>query len=238
MGGPVQLHRATCLVGARITLATLAGPAALATLAALVALAVPAAQAQALYRIVGPDGRVTYTDRPPAGTAGTPAAAPASGAAGPNLGTDVRAMADWPAALRQAAMRFPVTLFAAQGCAPCDEARRMLQRRGVPYTEKLVRTEEDAQRLEALTGGRLVPAATIGRQAVSGFQEQDWQSWLDTAGYPRTRVLPPSWQPAPPAPLVPRPAAAAAAPVASQPAPRPSALPATDPGPGPGGIRF
>jgi hypothetical protein len=53
----------------------------------------------------------------------------------------------------------------------------------------------------------LVPAATIGRQAVSGFQEQDWQGWLDSAGYPRTRALPAGWQPAPATPLVPRTAA-------------------------------
>ena len=183
-----------------------------------------AAQAQALYRIVGPDGRVTYTDRPPADGTGTPLGAAASartGASGPagqpGTGPDMRAMGNWPAPLRTAATRFPVTLYSAEGCPPCDEARRMLQRRGVPYTERQVRTEDDARRLEQLTGGRLVPAATIGRQALSGYQEQDWQGWLDSAGYPRDRMLPPGWQPPPATPLVPRQAAAAPAPAASQP---------------------
>ena len=218
----MHLRRTTCLIGA------------------LAWLAVAAAQGQTLYRIVGPDGRVTYTDRPPAGSAAAPVGAAASGAAGGSAaaGMDARTMADWPAALRNAASRFPVTLYAAEGCLPCDEARRLLQRRGVPYAERRVRTEDDARRLEELTGGRLVPAATIGRQAVSGFQEQDWQSWLDTAGYPRTRVLPANWQPAPATALAPRPAAAAPAAAASQPVARSPALPAADPGPGPGGIRF
>lgn len=223
----MDTRRATCLIGV------------------LVALAAAAAHAQTLYRIVGPDGRVTYTDRPPAGAAGTPvgAAAPArpgaSGAARDPAATglDPATMAGWPAPLRAAATRFPVTLYAAEGCAPCDEARRMLQRRGVPYTEKRVRTEDDARRLEQLTGGRLVPAATIGRQALSGFQEQDWQGWLDSAGYPRDRMLPPAWRPAPVTALAPAAAAAPASP-ASQPAARPAPLPTVEPGPGPAGIRF
>lgn len=218
------------------------------TLAVLAGLCATATLAQTLYRIVGPDGRVTYTDRPPAGGTGTSvgsAGAPRTAASGPvgeatGAGSDARAMAGWPTALRTAATRFPVTFFAAEGCAPCDEARRLLQRRGIPYTEKRVRTEEDARRLEQLTGGRLVPSATIGRQALSGFQEQDWQGWLDSAGYPRSRMLPAGWQPAPATPLV-APAPAAVAPAAARAASEPAtrgALPSVEPGPGPGGIRF
>lgn len=224
----MDTRHATCLIGV------------------LVALAAATAHAQTLYKIIGPDGRVTYTDRPPPGAPGTamgvaaPAPAGASGAAreSPGGGLDPAAMAAWPAPLRAAATRFPVTFYAAEGCGPCDEARRMLQRRGVPYVERRVRTEEDAQRLEQLTGGRLVPAATIGRQALSGFQEQDWQGWLDSAGYPRSRILPPGWQPAPATPLTPRVAAAAPASPASQAATRPAPLPSVEPGPGPAGIRF
>ena len=208
----------------------------LGTLALIAAAAAAAAaQAQALYRIVGPDGRVTYTDRPPPGAPAT-AAAPRAAASQPAGG----ASAGWPAPLRAAVARFPVTLYAAEGCPPCEEARRLLLRRGVPFAERRVRTEEDARRLEELTGGRLVPAATIGRQALSGFQEQEWQGWLDSAGYPRNRLLPPNWQPAPATPLAPPSAAAAAAPAASDAAlrPPPPPLPAVAPGPGPGGIRF
>jgi glutaredoxin len=216
----MHARRTSCLIGALAVLLTAAAPA------------------QTLYRIVGPDGRVTYTDRPPPGATGAPLGSTASRPAGPASGVDARAMADWPATLRQAATRYPVTFYAAEGCPPCEEARRLLQRRGVPYTERRVSTEEDVRRLQELTGGRLVPAATIGRQAVSGFQEQDWQGWLDSAGYPRTRALPAGWQPAPATPLVPRTAAVAAAPAASQALPRPLPAPATDPGPGTGGIRF
>lgn len=219
----------------------------LGLVAACLVAAAPAG-AQALYRIVGPDGRVTYTDRPPsAGATGsaraipTPARSAASGptesATGPVA--DARAMAGWPAPLRAAATRFPVTLYAAEDCPPCDEARRLLQRRGVPYAEKRVRTEQDAKLLQQLTGGRLVPAATIGRQALGGFQEQEWQGWLDSAGYPRTPALPAGWQPAAATALAaPGQAASAPGPAASPAVSRPPPLPLPEPGPGPGGIRF
>jgi glutaredoxin len=217
-------------------------------------LALCAMPALALYKVVGPDGRVTYTDRPPSGAPAVPvgatsaprgaaAASAASADASATPAADARAMASWPLPLREAATKFPVTLYTAAGCTPCDDARRLLQRRGVPYSERLVRTEEDARRLEQLTGARLVPAARVGRQALSGLQEQDWQAWLDTAGYPRTRVLPASWQPGPATPLTPPGRALATAPGASAAAsaamPRPATrLPVADPGPGPAGIRF
>jgi glutaredoxin len=221
------------------------------------ALTLGALPVQALYKVVGPDGRVTYTDRPPSGAPAVPVAPPDTArqatpgstpeaAASDTLAADARTIASWSLALRQAATKFPVTLYTAAGCAPCEEARRLLQQRGVPYHERLVRTEEDARRLEQLTGARLVPAARVGRQALSGLQEQDWQGWLDTAGYPRTRVLPSSWQPAPAVPLTPPGGLAGASSTVSAPSAAASAaklrpapaLPAADPRPGPAGIRF
>lgn len=224
-----------------------AGRAAWAALGAVSLLLATAPQAQTLYRIVEPDGRITYTDRPAPGAVATPlgAASPArQGASAPGTGAASSDMTSWPAPLREAALRFPVTLYAAEGCTPCDQARRLLQRRGVPYTERRVHTEEDARRLEQLTGSRLVPAATVGRQVLSGFQEQEWGGWLDSAAYPRTPMLPPGWQAAGAMPLAPRPPAAASAaaalttPSAAEPAGRAPAPTAPVPGPGTAGIRF
>jgi len=204
--------------------------------AALAAWMLPA---WALYKVVGPDGRVTYTDRPPADARAArvpgvepPAVAPAA------------ERARWPAALREAAERFPVTLYAAASCTPCDEARRLLQARGVPFSEKRIASEEEVQALERLSGARLVPALTIGRQAISGLQPQDWNGWLDAAGYPRSSVLPASWKPPAPTALIPgRPASAPSATTAAAAAPganlaAPPATPLPEPRPGPGGIRF
>lgn len=160
---------------------------------------------QAQYKVVGPDGRITYTDRPPVAAQGQVTSlgrmtvAPASGG-DPNL----------PLELRQAASRWPVTLYANVNCVPCDAARQHLQQRGIPYTERRVSTEDDAVALERLTGGRTIPTLAIGAQALRGFNPADWSTYLDAAGYPRESRLPKGWQPAPASPLVAREAAASA----------------------------
>lgn len=186
--------------------------------------------AVAQYKVVGPDGSVTYTDRPPVaanvkvtplGRSGAPA--PATPAVG------------LPAELRAVVQRHPVTLYTSSNCQPCDSGRRLLQQRGIPYTEKRVSSEEDAQALERIAGGLTVPALTIGAQPLRGFAEADWVSFLDAAGYPKENKLPRGWSQPEPTPLVERaaPNTAARAPVAPPPAPEPVPEP-----PAPGTIRF
>ena len=146
--------------------------------------------AAALYKVVGPDGRVTYTDRPPVesssrvSTFGT-APAPVLPSAETGL----------PPELRDATKRYPVTLYTSPDCAPCDSGRRLLQQRGVPYRERVVTSAEDAAALERTVGGRTVPALTIGAQALRGLSEMEWTAYLDAAGYPRESRLPRGWQP-------------------------------------------
>lgn len=178
------------------------------------AAALPAA---AQYKIVGPDGRVTYTDRPPSDPSARVTPMRRDGA------VDVPAAEALPPELRRVADRYPVTLYVATDCAPCDDARRLLQQRGVPYAEKHVVTEEDAAALQALFGARTVPSLTIGAQALRGLAAAEWNAYLDAAGYPRESRLPRGWQ------------AASAPMTASRPAeppPRPAAPPrATAPPP-------
>ena len=192
----------------------------------------------AQYKIVGPDGRITYTDRPALEAGASVSTLHRSGAI-----TDATPP-PLPVALRQAAERYPVTLYAAADCAPCDSGRKLLQQRGVPFTEKLILTEDDAQAMEQSLGARTVPSLTIGKQALRGLSESEWMAYLDAAGYPRDSALPKTWQAAPAAPLAAR--SAARAPVASRPA-APVSAPApatTSPAPAapsiapPAGIRF
>lgn len=185
----------------------------------------------ALFKVVGPDGRITYTDRPPPAAIGRADTVARAGPAAPS------ALAGLPLELRQVAQRFPVTLYTANDCAPCDGARRLLQSRGVPYTERTVTSEDDAEALNRLTGGRAVPSVTIGSQALRGFAEADWQSYLDAAGYPRESRLPANYQRPAATPLVQqKPEVAVAAP-APAPAPEP-VVPTPSAPPSPTGIRF
>ncbi len=208
-------------------------------LLACAAWAVCVLPAAAQYKIVSPDGSVTYTDRPPADTSlnvtplnRTSGARAAATQVTPNL----------PVELRQLAQRYPVTIYTAAECSACDAGRQWLGQRGVPYRERLIATEQDAQMLNSLVGGRSVPALTIGAQPVRGFSETDWQAYLDAAGYPRESKLPRGWQPPAATPLAeatPRPvASAASAPApARRAAPSRTPAPAADPAPE-GGLRF
>jgi glutaredoxin len=177
--------------------------------------------AQAMYKVVQPDGSVTYTDRPPAtGNARvTPLGRDASSVAatgGANQGA-------LPLALRQAMQRYPVTLYTSADCAPCAAGRQLLQARGVPFRERLVLTVDDAAALERLVGGRTVPALTVGNQPLRGLSQTDWTAYLDAAGYPRESQLPRNWPQQPATPLVERatPNVQAQAPAAA-PAPPPA----------------
>jgi glutaredoxin len=196
------------------------------------ALASLASPALAQYKVVAPDGSVTYTDRPPVADNARVSSLGRSGAAasGPS-GSDVALPFD----LRQVTSRFPVTLYTGANCMPCDSGRRLLQQRGVPYTERLVVSLEDSAVLERLTGGRTIPSLTIGAQQLRGFNPTDWTTYIDAAGYPAESRLPRGWQAQPATPLV----AKVAAPAASAPpevaAPRPpvQAAPPADTAPAP-----
>jgi glutaredoxin len=203
-------------------------PAARLLVLALVAAAV-AMPAQALYKVIGADGKVTYTDRPPSAAEGKVMPLSATGNA---VATGA---AELPLELRQVVARYPVTLYVVADCSPCDNARSLLRERGVPYAERIVVTAEDADTVQRLTGSRDVPALTIGSQILHGFSADNWTAYLNAAGYPRESRLPTNYQYAAATPVTQRvestrpPAAASAA----APSPVADALPAS-----PSGIRF
>ena len=187
--------------------------------------------AQPVYRIVGPDGKVTFSDKPPAETkAKVTAAASASGGGVAN--------AALPFELRQVAQKYPVTLYTGENCGPCQSARAMLVTRGVPFFEKTVTTAEDSQALQRLSGENSLPFATLGSQQLKGFSDAEWTQFLNAAGYPATSVMPSSYRQPAATPLV---AVAAAPSATAASAPVRAAAPTLQPAPAaanPSGIRF
>lgn len=198
------------------------------------------ALAQGVYRIVGPDGRVSYSDQPP----------PASSPARPVSGTGAAAApaataAALPFELRRTSSRYPVTLYTSAECNPCKSAIAYLERRGIPFTEKTVQSNADIQALQRISGETSLPLLTVGSQQLRGFFEADWKQYLDAAGYPAQSALPAGYRRPAATPMV----AAAEAPPPSAPAPRrqpgqggePAAAdapPAAPPVTPPAGIRF
>jgi glutaredoxin len=192
--------------------------------------------AHAQYKVIGPDGSVTYTDRPPVASNVKVTPVGRNAARGAPAGAD----AALPPDLRQAVQRHPVTLYTAVNCQPCDAGRRLLQQRGVPYSEKRVTTDDDARALERIVGGLTVPAVMIGAQPLRGFSDQDWTAYLDAAGYPRENKLPRGWPTPEATPLVERAAPVARAPAPPAPPPPPPPPPPDTDGEGtpPATIRF
>lgn len=208
-------------------------PKSVLTVIALAASLVwPLAQAQQVYRIVGPDGKVTFSDRQPLTASDAKiheTAAKGTGGAG---------TAGLPFELRQAAQKYPVLLYTGDDCGPCGTARSLLSNRGIPFSEKTVTTAQDAEALKRLSGETALPSLSIGNQQLKGFSDAEWTQFLNAAGYPAKSVLPASYRPPAPTPLV----AVVAAPAASapksaaKPVPAPAETPVTSHSPS--GIRF
>jgi glutaredoxin len=148
--------------------------------------------AMALYKVVGPDGKVSYTDRPPADK-------PSQSLKTNGSSADTASL---PFEVRQAASRYPVTLYTSSECGPCDQGRSALKARGVPFTEKTVQSAEDDKALQAQEGTRNLPVLRIGKQQLKGFLASDWNGYLDAADYPKQSKLPPNYQWPKPTPLV------------------------------------
>ncbi len=219
------MHASHLIPGAR-TAGAVAGVAL--SLLATVALA------QGVYRIVGPDGRVTYSDQPPP-TGATVRSA--GGAAAGNVGSG---NAQLPFELRQVASRFPVTLYTSNDCAPCNSGRNLLNARGIPYVEKTVNTFEDSEALKRISGESSLPFLTIGGQQIKGYSDAEWTQFLDAAGYPKQSQLPTSYRRPVSTPLVavkPVEAASTQGAAAQRPA-KPVEVPVVPPPTNPAGIRF
>lgn len=154
------------------------------------------AQAGELFRWVDKDGKVHYSDVPPAEVTDVER----KKLSGPASGGD-----DLPYETRRAQQNFPVTLYVTNGCgAPCDQARKMLNKRGIPFTEKPLNTQQEVDEFYKMSGSAGAPTLAIGKNYLSGFLESRWNSELDRAGYPKTasyrqRIAPPATPAAPPA---------------------------------------
>ena len=157
-----------------------------------------AANAQTLYRWVDKDGKVQYSDMPPP--------ANAKNTQQKRLGDNLIEQDKMPYALRMAVQNNPVILYANDCGNGCDAARALLNKRGIPFVDRNPQKDaEAAKALTALAGALEVPTIAIGSSKVSGFTESEWNSALDSAGYPRSNIntRPAAPKPAPVAPAAP-----------------------------------
>jgi glutaredoxin len=192
-------------------------------------------QAQTVYRIVGANGKVTFSDKPPLNADQGKIASTGTGAKTDATGSAL------PFELRQVASKYPVILYTAPKCAPCDSGRNFLVSRGIPFNERTVTTQDDRDYLQRLTSENSLPYLTIGSQRIKGMSDVEWTQYLDAAGYPKKSILPAAYRNPEPAPLVTvqKPATTKAEEMPPAPAAEPAATLPPPPGPAnPAGITF
>lgn len=150
----------------------------------------------ALYKWVGPDGKTTYSDLPP------PKSARQFDKSVLKSGDAV--IDALPYALAEASKKHPVTLFTGAQCSPCAEARDFLKKRGIPFAEKSVVSNDDIAKLREVSGDAQLPVLLVGRSKQLGFEPDAWNLALTAASYPQQSHLPADYQFAPAQPAVPR----------------------------------
>lgn len=120
------------------------------------------------------DGSVSFADRCPAGSVKT-------------AEREIRTGDDGRLSLAEIARANPVVLYRTPACDACDVARQLLTKRGVPFTEKNVATDQAAQaELQGRVGSLTVPTVAVGDEALTGYSSAAIELALDEAGYPPT----------------------------------------------------
>ncbi len=163
----------------------------------LLNLLLPALAAQAqVYKWVGPDGKVQYSDKPPSSAQ--------KGVEKRTIGAGATDTTGFPPDLAQAARNNPVTLYTAPSCGPCATARSYLKGAGIPYAEKTVMNYEDGEKLKQVAGDMQLPALLVGSKKVLGLDTDEYKKKQTDAGYPDSNKLPkeyryPAAEPAAPA---------------------------------------
>ena len=135
--------------------------------------------AQTLYKSVGPDGRVVYSDQPPVAGAVEKTMKLESLPVSVVPGTPVRAAAPAPGKDEAAAAvpRGEVVLYMAQWCGYCKAAKAYLAQRNIAYRELDIDTPAGKTAF-AQIGGRGVPVLLTRGQRVTGFSPQAYDALL------------------------------------------------------------
>lgn len=151
--------------------------------AGLLVLACGSVLADEWYRWVDESGKVHYGDSPAPGAAGVEKIK--------SVSTPADSDAGLPYETRRAKQNFPVTLYVTENCGDaCQQARDFLRKRGVPFAEKTLKTDEDFIAFKKVSGSDGAPTLAVGKAWLKGFQARQWGDELDVAGYPQASAKP------------------------------------------------
>jgi glutaredoxin len=132
------------------------------------------ASAQQIYRWVAPDGRVQYSDKPPAGVQAKPVELRINSYSGAPQVSGIASAGTF---------RPEIRMYATDWCGYCRKARDYCARNGIRYTELDVEKSPAARDEYQRMGARGVPVILVGTQRMNGYSEQRLAQMLKAAGY-------------------------------------------------------
>ena len=92
---------------------------------------------------------------------------------------------DAEARMAETVRNSPVTLYIVPNCDACDLVRQQLQSRKLPFAEHNVAVDAARQdELKVVAGSLTVPAVTVGKQLLTGYNRAALDAALKNAGYP------------------------------------------------------
>jgi glutaredoxin len=160
------------------------------SLAAALLLA-PAVQSATVYRSVDADGKVVYSDKPPANGKVERQLHIASGPTSPLPDSVLRYQADLEKSMKKRladAAAPPVgvsILFTTKTCGYCIQAKAYLTAKGLPYQEHDIETPDGMKICASTGGGRSgVPVLVQNDKRVVGFSPQIYDSFF---GQPKNK---------------------------------------------------
>ncbi|MDK2124770.1 glutaredoxin family protein [Parachitinimonas caeni] len=146
------------------------------TLVLFVLMAATTAYAGKVYQYKDANGNIIFTDQPPA-----------ANTAEHKVRTNSIETSGLSYSNKEAARKNPVVLWANACGSNCDDARNLLAKRGIPFTQRDPSSSEaEFNTFKALSGGDSVPVLQIGNSITTGFNAENWNALLNTAGYSRT----------------------------------------------------
>lgn len=138
----------------------------------LLLVAIGTAQA-GLYKHVGPDGEVFYSDRIPQEAETQPIQGTISVYGAPQATSASHVT-------KSAAQTPRVVLYATTWCGVCKEAKAYMDRNGIRYTEYDVEKSATGKRDFEAMNGRAVPLLVVGEQHMYGFDADRLEALLAT----------------------------------------------------------
>jgi glutaredoxin len=143
------------------------------------------AQADTLYKVVGPDGKITYTDRPAAEGKSVTALEFASAPSSPLPDSVLKYQADLQKSMQNRLAQASKiessgtpTLFIATWCGYCTRAKAYLKGKGIGFREYDIDTAEGGRAYFEAGGRKGVPLLVAGDKRQQGFSEGSYDKFF------------------------------------------------------------